>query len=1551
MDGPNSDTELTTSELSLLNANAAVASFAVPSYPGDTELYFKLTVTDQSGNSASSRTTFVVKEDQTPVLTESTPVSTPTNNATPQVNITSVDRNVAVTYEGSCTGNITELLANDETTVTLSKDGEGEALDDGEYTDCKVIGTTGNGSSAELTLTSFTVDTIAPIVNAVATDTENAGEAGALDGSRSTDTGGSGIVSYAWTQVDDLDSSGAPDAADLIPLDTTNPAIARFTLPSVAAEKHFYFKLTVTDNAGNSASEWADYQVFADTRPIVSEVPPVATYTNDTTPDVVITSNQTGQIIYGGSCEGLVTEITQVDTNTTLTLLPSDRSSEFSEGTYSDCTIAVDNTNTGVSQALTLTAFTVDTTAPTFDVAASGSATTGATGTLTGSTFVETGSGIKTYAWVQVTDAGGGTQVSSGGVQLSNADTFAASFTVPGVASADSLFFKLTVTDNADNAASKVVEYSIDADVTAPVVSNFSVSTDPANSDTIVPATTTFSVVVTFSESMDTDVKPALGFDPSNSDVTSVLQNATTQEGTWSDGTVANDTYTVTYTVNNSVQVNREDIGIIIGAAFMDAAGNPHVAETRSNAFNIALDTTATTVISIERDTPPDENTNVSSVTFAVTFSEAIEPTSFVAADDLELTKDPSSTFSTAAISDLQTTDKITFKVTVTGLAGDGVLGLSLASGAITGADGNAVNLSSAPATNETYNIEAVPPALTTVTIASDNANDTTQAIIGDVITLTFTASEPLSQTSGETPVVTIAGQTATVAETQTANQYQATITVDTNTTAGVVTFLIENLIDSGGLAGNDVTAVTDTSSVTIDTVRPTVSRLLPSATDLDSLATTFSVVVKFSEPMDTNQTPILTFDPDVSDVLQDVATKTGSWSNDTFTNDTYTVTYTVLNANVNRPDISVIISTDFKDAAGNPLEAEHTATNAFNIEQDTTTPTLTTVTIVSDNPNDTTQATIGDVITLTFTASEALSQTSGETPVVTIAGQTATVAETQTANQYQATITVDENTTTGLATFLIGSLIDSNGLTGSDVAAVTDGSSVTIDTVPPTVVITAPAEARGSFTATFTFTEGVTLFELADITVGNGTASDFTGAAGQPVYTATITPTEHGTVTLDVAAGVAEDDPGNPNTAAEQVTVNFIDENYVRQRTQRIISNFMTRRGDAIVSNQPDFTERLNQGGGGAGGSGASFSGEGGYSNNRMAFASSLRQVLNANKAKKSAQVTELGEMMKLGLQSKGTQSLGFRDLATNDGAPAGFDIWVRGRWARYEDDTNAGDLGLLFIGADYKFNDGLVIGLVAQFDWTDENNDTDDFKIDGRGWMIGPYMVAQLHQNLIFDANFSWGQSDNEVSPFNTYTDSFEGTRWLASAKFTGSFQFGQLHVAPHLGVMYFQERQDAYVDSLSIDIPSQTVKLGRLTFGPKFSTTIKRKDGTTISPYLGVKGLWDFERTEIVDLTTGIASESTDGVRTRVDAGVSIRLPDGLTLNGEGFYDGIGANNYKSYGGSIRLSIPLQRDSSAATMKLGIKPDEAAGLTSSSTNPSSRGVANSETSSERK
>jgi hypothetical protein len=69
-------------------------------------------------------------------------------------------------------------------------------------------------------------------------------------------------------------------------------------------------------------------------------------------------------------------------------------------------------------------------------------------------------------------------------------------------------------------------------------------------------------------------------------------------------------------------------------------------------------------------------------------------------------------------------------------------------------------------------------------------------------------------------------------------------------------------------------------------------------------------------------------------------------------------------------------------------------------------------------------------------------------------------------------------------------------------------------------------------FTVTFTFNRNTADFAVGDITVTNGTAGDFTPVSGS-VYTATITPTAPGDVTVVVPPGMCVDSAGNPNLAS----------------------------------------------------------------------------------------------------------------------------------------------------------------------------------------------------------------------------------------------------------------------------------------------------------------------------------------------------------------------------------------------------------------------------------
>ena len=98
----------------------------------------------------------------------------------------------------------------------------------------------------------------------------------------------------------------------------------------------------------------------------------------------------------------------------------------------------------------------------------------------------------------------------------------------------------------------------------------------------------------------------------------------------------------------------------------------------------------------------------------------------------------------------------------------------------------------------------------------------------------------------------------------------------------------------------------------------------------------------------------------------------------------------------------------------------------------------------------------------------------------------------------------------------------------------------VVADATPPTMNITAAGVTSGSTTSnanlslTFTSSEATTNFAASDITVTNGTISNFS-TTSSTVYTATFTPTAPGVTTINVAAGTFTDSSGNNNIASSQ--------------------------------------------------------------------------------------------------------------------------------------------------------------------------------------------------------------------------------------------------------------------------------------------------------------------------------------------------------------------------------------------------------------------------------
>ncbi len=103
--------------------------------------------------------------------------------------------------------------------------------------------------------------------------------------------------------------------------------------------------------------------------------------------------------------------------------------------------------------------------------------------------------------------------------------------------------------------------------------------------------------------------------------------------------------------------------------------------------------------------------------------------------------------------------------------------------------------------------------------------------------------------------------------------------------------------------------------------------------------------------------------------------------------------------------------------------------------------------------------------------------------------------------------------------------------LSGADTAALT--VAITSTASDPTNVSPIPMTA--------TFSEPVTGFVEADISVTNGavTANSF-ATTDNTTFTFSVTPTADGVVLVDIAAGVATNAAGNPNTAAPQFSITY---------------------------------------------------------------------------------------------------------------------------------------------------------------------------------------------------------------------------------------------------------------------------------------------------------------------------------------------------------------------------------------------------------------------------
>ncbi|MGP6458246.1 Ig-like domain-containing protein [Pseudomonas parakoreensis] len=573
--------------------------------------------------------------------------------------------------------------------------------------------------------------------------------------------------------------------------------------------------------------------------------------------------------------------------------------------------------------------------------------------------------------------------------------------------------------------------------------------------DTNLAAGETSLVTITFSEAVS-------GF--TTADLT--VANGTLSGLSSSDGGI---TWTATLTPTNSI-TDTTNLITLDNTGVVDLAGNAGSGTTNSN--NYAIDTarpTATIVVA-------DNNLRIGETSLVtITFSEAV--TGFTNAD---------LTIANGTLTAVSSSDGgITWTATFTPTASitDATNLITLNNTGIADLNGNA---GSGTTDSNNYAIDTVRPTATIV-VADNNLR------IGETSLVTITFSEAV--TGFTNADLTIAnGTLSAVSSSDGGITWTATFTPSASVTDTTNLITLDNT-GIADLAGNAGSGTTDSNNYAIDTQRPTAT-IVVADSNLTAGETSL-VTITFSEAVSGFTNADLTI---ANGTLTAVSSSDGGI--------TWTATFTP-NVGVNdATNLITLANTGIADLAGNVGSG---TTNSNNYTIDTVVPTATI--IIADNA-----LKIGETSLVTITFSEAV--TGFTNADLTIAnGTLSAVSSSDGGITWTATFTPTSNITD--ATNLI--TLDNTGvqnLSGNAGSGTTDSNNYSIDTQRPTATIVVADTALGvgqTSLVTITFSEAVTGFTNADLTIANGTLSAVSSSDGGITWTATFTPSAGITDTSNV--------------------------------------------------------------------------------------------------------------------------------------------------------------------------------------------------------------------------------------------------------------------------------------------------------------------------------------------------------------------------------------------------------------------------------------------------
>ena len=438
------------------------------------------------------------------------------------------------------------------------------------------------------------------------------------------------------------------------------------------------------------------------------------------------------------------------------------------------------------------------------------------------------------------------------------------------------------------------------------------------------------------------------------------------------------------------------------------------------------------------------------------------------------------------------------------------------------GAAVDAVGLPNEAANRYSTSFDTVPPTVVLSTAAAEPVNDTFTINIEFSEDITGLNEGDFTVVNGSTNNITGSGASYTM-EIRPTVFTAGTLTVDLRADT------VQDVAEFGNAASNQLSVAYDRESPTL------VSILRQSPLDAAIGLPDTQVVFR------------ATFSEDVVnvDVADWAIRQGGGGAIDSVTPvsaSVYDIAYTLLNAShIIEMGITRSGDVSIQDSAGNPLYNEDATGTTETYLRDTSPPYVTNVEFVTTGGS----PTASDTLMWAVSFSEDMTNASADDFALT--GTTARITAISTPQPTVVVVTASGGDLTdvdGFVTLGLDAGSDLSDVVGNPVASLTvsfggtDERTVRVDNGQPVLTIsTTPGPVSGPFGAFFDFSEETTGFELNDISVTNGAASDLI-AQSSTRFVATITPDRSGNLTIDVAAGAALDSVGNASLAAPQATI-----------------------------------------------------------------------------------------------------------------------------------------------------------------------------------------------------------------------------------------------------------------------------------------------------------------------------------------------------------------------------------------------------------------------------